>query len=65
MDQRFVVRWNPPYSNGYKDQPCNFLREAHEMIRWFKSIGVKAFVVRVSETEEIIAETEPANEKDE
>ena len=50
---KIMVRWWPPYSNGYKDQPCVFENEAAMMCNWFVSIGVRANVVRVFEHEEI------------
>jgi len=52
---RIVVRWWPPYSNGYKEQPCQFEREAFEMAVWFASIGVRASIWRYTETDELVA----------
>ena len=50
-----IVRWWPPYSNGYKDQPCQFDREAFEMAGWFASIGVRASIIRLTEIETLVA----------
>jgi hypothetical protein len=52
---RIVVRWCPPYSNSYKDQPCQFEREAVEMAKWFTSIGVRSSIIRVTEIETVIS----------
>jgi hypothetical protein len=51
---RIIVRWWPPYSNGYKDQPCELDRAALEMAGWFASIGVCASVIRLTETETLV-----------
>jgi len=53
--KRIIVRWWPPYSNGYKDQPCQLEREAFVMAGWFASIGVRASIIRLTETEELVA----------
>lgn len=50
---KMVVRWWPPYSNQYKDQPCKFEREAEMMRDWFISIGVHADIVQMAEVEYI------------
>ena len=46
-----VVRWYPPYSNDYKDQPIHYSREAKAMVDWFRSIGVKAEIVELKTKE--------------
>lgn len=48
---RIFVRWWPPYSNGYKEQPCQFEQEAQAMVAWFESIGVKASAIHAREVE--------------
>jgi hypothetical protein len=50
-----IVRWWPPYSNDYKDQPCQFEREAVEMANWFKSIGVHTSIIRFATIETVIS----------
>jgi hypothetical protein len=50
----YIVRWQPPYSTGEKDQPCNHLQEAVLMRDWFKSIGVPATIIRVTPTETVV-----------
>lgn len=49
MDNEYylVVRWYPPYSNNYKEQPVNHLRSAQTMVDWFRSINVNAEIIRV------------------
>lgn len=52
---QLVVRWWPPYSNGYKDQPCTHMREAELMRDWFQGQSVKASIVRLLITEQPVA----------
>lgn len=53
---RVIVRWWPPYTNGYKDQPCSSELEAHKMKSWFRSVGVNADVVLIVEIEQIVGD---------
>jgi len=49
-----VVRWWPPYSTGYKDQPCDFEQEAIIMKNWFESLGINASIVEKTTVVKII-----------
>ena len=51
---QFFVRWLPPYSSAYKEQPCAFIQEARMMRDWFRSIGVVADVISRSATDTIV-----------
>ena len=51
---RLIVRWFPPYTNDYKDQPCGFQQEAEMLAAWYLSIGVRAHVVKITEAETVM-----------
>ena len=43
----YICRFYPGYCPGYKDAPCESLRHAQELCRWFKNeVGCKAEVVK-------------------
>ena len=51
---RLILRWYPPYTNGFKDQPVEYFQEAELMQNWFKQIGVKSEIIRIIETEYLV-----------
>jgi hypothetical protein len=42
----FAVRWQPPYSNAPKAQPCATYKEAELLRDWFRSINIIAEIIR-------------------
>jgi len=51
---KLIVRWWPPYSTGYKDQPVQYQQEAELMQEWFKKNGVRAEIIRIMESEILV-----------
>jgi hypothetical protein len=51
---KIIVRWWPPYSTGYKDQPVECQQEAEIMQDWFRKNGVHSEIIRIMVTEILV-----------
>lgn len=49
-----VCRFYPSYSNSPKDVPCDSAQGAQALKDWFVGLGVKAELVLVTQTEQVL-----------